>query len=519
MPIKTLGSLSLSGRQASMRFSKKWNIIMNKDNKVNIKKIIILTLNDTYESRYFGYWGKKVLDIINLKKNPDTIFLKVLVGDYLFPNEYSSILNGHEMVLASNTCKFDVGCLGNHEFDFGLDILNELISMSSFPLICSNVSNILQNNSNFFNYYSFIKDNIKIGVISFVLQETSNISLGAKNITFANLDYIFNKYKYFLENQDIRILLFHDNISNIINYLNKNPAKKNLIDVICSGHEHEKYMGYINRNKFDIPIIQMGSNAYGVGYVELSFDIFSKNLKNSSLKLINIDEKNDTKLDEINVLENWISNLTDPIFSSNIGKVINYELIGISNIIRSQETNLGDLVVDSFLNAGAKLIENSNNKVFSIVNSGSIRIFQNIQIDSIINMKTIFKILPFNNLLVYIKLQGKNELNIFLNYISSKSLLKINTGGWLQISSNMLFDYKNNLFKINNIENLDDSTTFYCILPDYLANGGDTYDLLKNYKDNRVNIDMPSQNALKTYIIETLNGEISYTNNYTRIIL
>lgn len=44
------------------------------------------------------------------------------------------------MVLASNASNFDVIGIGNHEFDNGQPVLAELASMSSQPLICSNLA-------------------------------------------------------------------------------------------------------------------------------------------------------------------------------------------------------------------------------------------------------------------------------------------------------------------------------------------------------------------------------------------
>ena len=44
----------------------------------------------------------------------------------IFPNKYSSILNGYEMVLSINVVNFDVIGVGNHEFDNGKDSLNTL---------------------------------------------------------------------------------------------------------------------------------------------------------------------------------------------------------------------------------------------------------------------------------------------------------------------------------------------------------------------------------------------------------
>lgn len=95
------------------------------------------------------------------------------------------------------------------------------------------------------------------------------------------------------------------------------------------------------------------------------------------------------------------------------------------------------------------------------------------------------------------------------------SFSKIGSGGWLQISNNLLFNYKTNIFEL--IDGTQGQTDkFYLIIPDFLANGGDGYTELTKF--NTLLIDVPFQNSLINYI-NYLGGNISYSNIYNRIIL
>jgi 5'-nucleotidase len=46
---------------------------------------------------------------------------------------------GKQMIQVLNEYNIDCACLGNHDFDFGLDILLERIKESNFPWLISNV--------------------------------------------------------------------------------------------------------------------------------------------------------------------------------------------------------------------------------------------------------------------------------------------------------------------------------------------------------------------------------------------
>ncbi|CAG8524516.1 10495_t:CDS:2 [Acaulospora colombiana] len=60
-------------------------------------------------------------------------------GDVFNPSVESTTSKGAHMVPAMNNLGIDAACFGNHDFDFGLPTLEELVGMTSFPWILSNV--------------------------------------------------------------------------------------------------------------------------------------------------------------------------------------------------------------------------------------------------------------------------------------------------------------------------------------------------------------------------------------------
>ena len=47
----------------------------------------------------------------------------MLAGDFLSPSVASSVFKGEQMIAALNAAGLDLATLGNHEFDFGDDVL------------------------------------------------------------------------------------------------------------------------------------------------------------------------------------------------------------------------------------------------------------------------------------------------------------------------------------------------------------------------------------------------------------
>ena len=63
----------------------------------------------------------------------------VMAGDFLSPSVASSVFKGEQMIAALNAAGLDLATLGNHEFDFGDDVLIQRMRESRFEWVVSNV--------------------------------------------------------------------------------------------------------------------------------------------------------------------------------------------------------------------------------------------------------------------------------------------------------------------------------------------------------------------------------------------
>ena len=474
-----------------------------------IKKSIItnngikfITSNDIYETKYFGKWSNKADEIINFENDPNTINIKAIAGDFLFTNKSSFIFKGYDIVLSTNIAKFDFMGIGNHEFDQGIDTLSNLSSISCSPLLCSNLSKDDLKKINLLDNYSIIKQNIKFGCVSFCLQETFQLSIGAKDLKFKDMDYVLNKNEDFLKNSDIRILLFHDNIDNIIKYFELNPSKLYLIDVIITGHQHIIYNNYIKRDEYQVPIIQAGQNAEALGLIEINYNKHTKKITNISNRSIRI-PSDFTQQQGIKKISDWVDKISEPYFEKNIGIIKDYPLDGLQKNVRSIETNLGNLISDANLYTIRKLLpEILAKNIFSITNSGSIRNNSELPINFKIKGETVIDIIPFNNMIVVFEIIGRNATNKLINSFAEQSLKNKTSGYWLQISENLKFDYKNNKYELIG-GSMGETDKFYVVSNNFLATNGfyKQFNVLK-----QLEFEITSQNSLNEYI-KSFSGE------------
>src|SRR5581483_9548694 len=69
--------------------------------------------------------------------NPNTILAHA--GDAISPSPMSTVLRGEQMIAVLNAVGVDVATFGNHEFDFGVDVLRRRMGESRFAWLTANV--------------------------------------------------------------------------------------------------------------------------------------------------------------------------------------------------------------------------------------------------------------------------------------------------------------------------------------------------------------------------------------------
>ncbi|MBM6593422.1 bifunctional 2',3'-cyclic-nucleotide 2'-phosphodiesterase/3'-nucleotidase [Microvirga pudoricolor] len=182
------------------------------------------------------------------------------LGDFIAYRKGMKPGDVHPMVAAMNTLNYDCGTLGNHEFNYGLDFLQNALGAAKFPLVCANVTKangeLLQKPWLILDREvtdeAGAKQKIKVGVIGFVppqIVQWDKAHLDGKATTTDIVDAA-NKHVPDLKKAgaDIVVALCHSGIAggerkggeeNAALFLSKVDG----IDVILTGHQHFTFPG------------------------------------------------------------------------------------------------------------------------------------------------------------------------------------------------------------------------------------------------------------------------------------
>ncbi len=105
---------------------------------------------------------------------PNVILLDA--GDIIHGTPEDYLSRGKASILAMNAVEYDAAATGNHEYDFGLDVLEEVVSTATFPFLAANIKSAPGGDWNKIAPYAILNANdVKIGVIGLTTLETVSL--------------------------------------------------------------------------------------------------------------------------------------------------------------------------------------------------------------------------------------------------------------------------------------------------------------------------------------------------------
>jgi len=336
--------------------------------------IIILHMNDIHAD--INNFPKIASYINKLRETNPNVFL-LSAGDLFSGNPVVDQYDkpGYPMIDLMNQLKFDVSVIGNHEFDYGQEILNNRIDQANFPFICANINaeNAILNQP---EPYITLETSLGFPIIVLGLIETGT-HIGDRYIPSTHPDKVeeidFPYYRYEIKNYTN--LKKSDNLFLVLSHLGEGSdqrlADENAeIDIIVGGHSHKIIQNPYNRN--NALICQAGSKGRFLGRIDIKVKdglVLSK-----SAKLIEVDNLSETD-DEITSLVNEYNN------NDVLERVIAQNLAEFKN-----KDELGALMTDA--------INWKLNTDIAFQNSGGIRSWLPF---GDIKVKHVYELDPFNN--------------------------------------------------------------------------------------------------------------------------
>lgn len=190
----------------------------------------------------------QIATAINELRTDNTILIDN--GDTIQGNSAELFLEDevHPMIHALNTLAYDVWVPGNHEFNYGMDTLKQIMGQANATVLCGNVYN--PDNSPLSDGYTIIeRGGVKVGIIGMV---TPNITRwDALNLTdYTVTDPVEETKKIIAEiEDDVDVIIAAEHMGESNEYEVANSGVNDLanacpeIDVIIAAHEHKLVEG------------------------------------------------------------------------------------------------------------------------------------------------------------------------------------------------------------------------------------------------------------------------------------
>ena len=266
---------------------------------------------------------------------------------------------------------YDYITLGNHEFEFGSEVLAKIIEAAQKSgghpkIVASNLvfsksteDDKLQHlfeNGTILPYEVFEKNGLKIGIFGLMGIDAASVAPASKPVTFANPFKTAAKTAKYLkkkEKADIIILLSHAGIVKdektgaFTGEDFKIAEKAPEIDIIIGAHTHSRTPQFLKAGK--TYIVQTGSYGAEMGKIELNFE--NGKISDFNFELLPVDDK--IKGDEAvqHEIESYISfinkNYLEPA-SLNYSEIIGKTAFDLTvDFEKLNESNLGPFIADA----------------------------------------------------------------------------------------------------------------------------------------------------------------------------
>lgn len=357
--------------------------------------------------------------LINGKKNnPENTFI-ISSGDMFQGGAESNITRGEILIDAMNEIGFDAMTVGNHEFDWGEEVLKEMESKMDFPLLCINAYySDTENRPDYFLPSTYIeKEGIRVGIIGSIYQNIASSILPtiASKYNFVNAIELIKaeaeKLRY-TDYCDIVLLSTHDGqssgYSSLVN--EKDSSGNNYIDALFLGHDHETQTGFLDsENK--VPYVEGACNGEYLSHVSLNLKLGENNryyVESSEVENIDTFATFKENSQEIDAIYNKYASQIEPIRD---GVLFNFKE-------EIPALKFGEFIAKSLLD-----YVNGLNKGYT-VSLGAINAGEGVRSDVPIGDFTygdLIKVYPFENTLCILKI---NPSDYMFRYYSNNSLIK-----------------------------------------------------------------------------------------------
>lgn len=452
-------------------------------------ELLIVHTNDTHSqidpaTTTTGIEGGVVerASLLELMRKSDPELLYLDAGDMVQGSPYFNIWNGKVEVEAMNLQGLIATTFGNHEFDNGLAYLDTMLTQADFPILSCNydcTGTVLEPHIK--KHLIVECKGVKIGITGVTANPDKLVfDKNWKGITYLDPSEAANKEAAILRQEgcDIVILLSHVGYSKSDTIGDRYIASHSHdIDLIIGGHTHtnlENGVKVLNADGKPVILTQTGGKANPIG--EIKIYTSTTNKRKNGRWAYSIDSVECTKLHpadyDLTGLGQEATKLITP-YRDNLQEKMNI-IVGHTetDLFRFRpQSPLGNFISDAMREIASEIYGHKID--VAVMNIGGIR--NDIEKGDI-TLGDLFRILPFENTVSIIELKGR-DLEAIVHAVEFK---KLEAFSGLQIT----LEQQEGKYKATRIlvggEPIDPEKIYYVTTINYLAEGNDSMDAMKN---------------------------------------
>lgn len=400
--------------------------------------------------------------------------LLVDAGDAIQGATIANMFQGKSVTDVYNAMGYDVATLGNHEWDYGQQVLKDRIADANYDYVNANVTGV-----NLGWKPEVVKNvaGINIGLFGVVTTDLP-IIVAPSSLTNVSVEDPIATAKTEVQNLKEQgaqyiIALSHCGYENGGAPLDPAIASATTgINLIIGGHSHTVLKTAATVGK--TTIVQTGTAGAYVGKEVIDFTTYKGKVVGQALSYELVPTATSVPEDPaIKAIVDGYNNQLKDKMSVVIGKAL-VALDGERANVRTKETNLGNYIADWMrISTGADIAIENGGSIRTSVPAGDVTV------------GNVVAVLPFDNLLVVLEIKGSTLKAALENSVSA---YPAQLGGFLQISG-FSFSFDPSKPKGSRVVSvtkdgkpLDMDATYKLCTADFTAAGGDGYSMLKGSK-------------------------------------
>lgn len=480
---------------------------------------------DALDSACFGGEARRLTKVNEIRsQRPNVLLLDA--GDRFLGTLWFTQYQGLADSFFMNRFPYDAMCLGNHEFDNGVEGLVSFLNNITVPVVSANTDVTQEPRLQGLFTKSVIKSvgGEDIGIVGYTTPDTSFISNPGPTVTFHSIVGALQNEVDYLKSQGVNkiIALGHAGYA-----MDQTVARNvNGVDIVVGGHtdtflytgdppSNEEAKGpyptvVTNPSGGTTLVVQDFTWAKYLGELDVVFSENGEVVSYSGNPILldsSVPEDPDTKA----LVDEWAAAL-DELKNKEIGDTLVY-LDGQRSSCRLKECNLGNLITDAMVDFHTQFALSNTSwapAAIALLNGGGIR-------DSIVSgtmtLGNVLQVLPFENDIDLITVKGSTLLKALERSVEDYDPAE-QKGGFLQMSGiHVTYDISRPALQrvvsasvrclecaVPSYSPLDEDQEYSILLSEFLIGGGDGYSMFTDELLSREIFSSLDSDVLATYI-------------------